>query len=155
MVIDQARIIEFQRITNPKGNLTPIEGAMDVPFDICRVFYLYDVPGGEVRGGHALKTTEQVLIAASGSFDVILMDGRDQRRFHLNRSYFGLYVPSMVWRELDNFSSGSGCLALASGHYVEEDYHRDYGQYLVAIGSSLAGAPSGALTTVGASSIAG
>ena len=137
MAIDEARIIGFRKISDPKGSLTPIEGALDIPFEIGRVFYLYDVPGGEVRGGHALQTTEQVLIAASGSFDVVLLDGRSQQRFHLNRSYYGLYVPRMVWRELENFSSGSVCLALASAHYDEADYYRDYGQYLVAVGSTL------------------
>jgi len=141
MGIEHARVIEFRKISNPQGNLTPIEGALDVPFEIGRIFYLYDVPGGEVRGGHALRVTEQVLIAASGSFDVVLQDGRSQRRFQLNRSYYGLYVPRMVWRELENFSSGSVCLALASTRYDEADYYRDYGTYLVAVGSGLAAAP--------------
>ncbi len=129
MGIERARIIEFRRISDPKGNLTPIEGAADVPFDIARVYYLYDVPGGEVRGGHAHRSLEQVIIAASGSFDVVLDDGLKRARFMLNRSYYGLYVPPMVWRELENFSSGSVSLVLASGHYDEADYIRDFHEF--------------------------
>ncbi|MGZ7068984.1 MAG: sugar 3,4-ketoisomerase, partial [Methanobacterium sp.] len=108
------------------GNLTFIEDNTHVPFEIKRVYYLYDVPGGESRGGHAHKNLEQFIIAANGSFDVILDDGYNRERFHLNRSYYGLYVPSMIWRELDNFSSGSVCLSLASELYDEDDYIRDY-----------------------------
>jgi hypothetical protein len=125
MGIELARLIEFRRIANPKGNLTPIEACADVPFEIRRVYYLYDVPGGEVRGGHAHRRIQQVIIAASGSFDVVLDDGIKRARFMLNRSYYGLYVPTMVWRELENFSSGSVCLVLASEHYEEGDYIRD------------------------------
>jgi hypothetical protein len=109
-----------------RGNLTFIEGNDHVPFDIKRVYYLYDVPGGEKRGGHAHKALQQFIIAASGSFDVVLDDGNDQKRFHLNRSYYGLYIPTMIWRELDNFSSGSVCIVLASEHYDEHDYIRNY-----------------------------
>jgi hypothetical protein len=133
MGLELARLIEFRRIANPKGNLTPIEGATDVPFDIKRVYYLYDVPGGEVRGGHAHRNIEQVIIAASGSFDVVLDDGVKRARYMLNRSYYGLYVPTMVWRELDNFSSGSVCLVLASEHYEEVDYIRDLHEFRGAI----------------------
>ena len=133
MGLELARLIEFRRIANPKGNLTPIEGATDVPFDIKRVYYLYDVPGGEVRGGHAHRNIEQVIIAASGSFDVVLDDGVKRARYMLNRSYYGLYVPTMVWRELDNFSSGSVCLVLASEHYEEVDYIRDLHEFREAI----------------------
>ena len=129
MGIEIARILEFRRIANPRGNLTPIEGSQDVPFDIKRVYYLYDVPGGEVRGGHAHRHIEQVIIAASGSFDVVLDDGIKRARFMLNRSYYGLYVPTMVWRELENFSSGSVCLVLASDHYEEADYIRDLHEF--------------------------
>jgi len=125
MGLEAARLIEFRRIANPSGNLTPIEASVDVPFDIKRVYYLYDVPGGEVRGGHAHRRIEQVIIAASGSFDVVLDDGIKRARFMLNRSYYGLYVPTMVWRELENFSSGSVSLVLASDHYDEADYIRD------------------------------
>jgi hypothetical protein len=125
MGVEAARLMEFRRIANPRGNLTPIESEQDVPFEIKRVYYLYDVPGGEVRGGHAHRHIEQVIIAASGSFDVVLDDGVKRARFMLNRSYYGLFVPTMVWRELENFSSGSVCLVLASDHYHEGDYIRD------------------------------
>jgi len=104
-----------------------------VPFEIKRVFYLYDVPGGADRGGHALKQCHQFLIAMSGSFDVILDDGEEKRRIHLNRSYYGLHIPPLIWREMDNFSSGSVCLALASGFYDAGDYYRDYQEYLKAL----------------------
>jgi len=105
------------KIVDPRGNLTFIEGNRHVPFDIKRVFYLYDVPGGADRGGHALKTCKQFLIAMSGSFDVILKDGSKESRIHLNRSYYGLYIAPMIWREMDNFSSGSVCLVVASENY--------------------------------------
>ena len=126
------RIIELPRVTDPRGNLTFVEGARHVPFDIRRVYYLYDVPGGAERGGHAHKTLRQLIIAMSGSFDVVTDDGRRRQRFHLNRSYYGLYLPSMTWRELDNFSSGSVCLVLASAPYDESDYYRDYAAFLQA-----------------------
>ena len=105
-----------------------------MPFDIQRVYYLYDVPGGAERGGHAHKALHQLIIAMSGSFDVVLNDGRAHKRVHLNRSYYGLYVCPMIWRELDNFSSGSVCMVLASNRYDEADYFRDYGDYLNAQG---------------------
>ena len=127
---DEARIINLPRIPDPRGNLTFIEGERHVPFTIRRVYYLYDVPGGETRGGHAHKRLEQFIIAASGSFDVLVDDGRQKKRFFLNRSYYGLYLPRMVWRELENFSSGSVCLVLASELFEESDYYRDYQQFL-------------------------
>lgn len=108
-----------------------------MPFDIKRVFYLYDVPGGADRGGHALKACHQLMIAMSGSFDVVLDDGRDKKRLHLNRSYCGLYVRPMIWREMDNFSSGSVCLVLASEVYDESDYYRHYTDYLNAVRGNL------------------
>ncbi|MRJ75562.1 WxcM-like domain-containing protein [Aeromicrobium sp. SMF47] len=127
------KIVELPRIQDPRGNLTFIEGSAHVPFDIARVYYLYDVPGGESRGGHAHKELEQLIIAASGSFDVVLDDGRDQSTFFLNRSYTGLYVPPMHWRELENFSSGSVCLVLASMPYSEADYYRGYEEFAAAV----------------------
>lgn len=130
MGIGDVRIIEFKRITDPKGNLTPIEGGHDVPFEIQRVFYLYDVPGGEARGGHAHRALHQVIIAASGSFDVVVEDGAGEARYFLNRSYYGLHVPPMVWAHLENFSSGSVGLVLASAHYDEGDYYRDHDEYV-------------------------
>lgn len=128
-------IRDLTKIHDPRGNLTFIEGGTDIPFDIQRVYYLYDVPGGSARGGHAHKNLQQLIVAMSGSFDVLLNDGKEQKRFHLNRSYYGLYVCPMIWRELDNFSSGSVCLVLASNRYDEEDYYRDYDDYLSAVGS--------------------
>jgi hypothetical protein len=136
MDLSHCRIIDLPKISDPRGNLTFIEGDRHIPFQVKRVFYLYDVPGGADRAGHALKTCQQFLIAMSGSFDVILYDGKDKQRIHLNRSYNGLYLPPMIWREMDNFSSGSVCLALASEPYGEDDYYRDYKKYLQAMGGS-------------------
>lgn len=132
-LLASCRLVDLPRITDPRGNLTFVEGGRHIPFDIRRVYYLYDVPGGAERGGHAHKELEQLIVAMSGSFDVILDDGREKKRFHLNRSYFGLYVCPMVWRELDNFSSGSVCMVLASNFYDEADYYRDFDQYLTAL----------------------
>jgi len=126
------RVLDLPRITDPRGNLTVIEGVAQVPFDIARVYYLYDVPGGESRGGHAHRDLQQLIVAAAGSFDVIVDDGTETARFHLNRSYYGLLVPRLTWRELGNFSSGSVCLVLASHRYEEDDYFRDYDDFLVA-----------------------
>lgn len=136
MPIDSCRIIELPKISDPRGNLTFVEGGRHVPFPIARVYYLYDVPGGAERGGHAHKALQQLIVAMSGSFDVILDDGSERRRFHLNRSYFGLYVCPMIWRELDNFSSGSVCMVLASNRYDEADYYRNYSEYVAAQSSS-------------------
>ena len=125
--------IELPRIYDARGNLTAIESGVHVPFAIGRIYYLYDVPGGASRGGHAHLKNVEFLIAAMGSFDVILDNGQDRKRIHLNRSYFGVLVPTKVWRELDNFSSGSVCLVLASEHYSEADYIRDYEEFAAAI----------------------
>ena len=133
MGIEACKIIELPRIQNAAGNLSFIEANRHIPFDIERVYYLYDVPGGAQRGGHAHKQLRQLLIAMSGSFDVLLDDGDTQKRFHLNRSYYGLYVDTMIWRELDNFSSGAVCLVLASTPYEESDYYRDYNDFLAAL----------------------
>jgi hypothetical protein len=128
--LDQCRVIELPKITDPRGNLTFIEGNSQIPFDIKRVYYLYDVPGGAERGGHAHKNLSQLIIAMSGSFDVILDDGENKKRVHLNRSYQGLFVCPMIWRELDNFSSGSVCLVLASNLYSEDDYFREKHEFM-------------------------
>src|SRR5208282_2219700 len=128
--IADCKLIDLPRISDPRGNLTFVEGGRHVPFDIKRVYYLYDVPGGAERGGHAHKDLHQLIIAMSGSFDVVLDDGAEKKRFHLNRSYYGLYVCPMIWRDIDNFSSGSVCLALASSLYEEGDYYRDYEQFV-------------------------
>lgn len=132
--LNKCHIVDLPKIHDPRGNLTFIEGGIHIPFDIQRVYYLYDVPGGSERGGHAHKALHQLIIAMSGSFDVVLDDGSEKRRFHLNRSYNGLYVCPMMWRELDNFSSGSVCMVLASNKYDEGDYYRNYGEYLAAMG---------------------
>jgi len=134
MSIDDCRIIELPKISDPRGNLTFIQGDDHVPFDIKRVYYLYDVPGGSERGSHAHKELEQFFVAMSGSFDVILEDGiNEPKRFHLNRSYYGLYVGPMTWRTLDNFSSGSVCMVISSRVYEEADYIRDYDRFLKAV----------------------
>ncbi|MGO9560716.1 MAG: sugar 3,4-ketoisomerase [Acidimicrobiales bacterium] len=134
--IEDAYLVELPRITDPAGNLTFVEEKRHVPFEIRRVFYTYDVPGGESRAGHASKKNEELIVAASGSFDVILDDCQRHQRFSLNRSYFGVYVPNMIWRELVNFSSGSVCLVLASELFDEGDYYRSYDEYRMAVAAS-------------------
>lgn len=130
MHLDECKLIDFPIIHDERGNLTFVEGEVHVPFEMKRVYYLYDVPGGAERGGHAHRELQQVIIAMSGSFDVVLNDGEEEKRVHLNRSYRGLYIPTMIWRELDNFSSGSVCMVLASNRFTEDDYLRDYQEYL-------------------------
>ena len=130
MSLALCRIVDLPKIADPRGNLTFIEGQRHVPFDIARVYYLYDVPGGAERGAHGHRRLQQLVVAMSGSFDIVLDDGRDKRTFHMNRSYFGLYVCPMIWRELDNFSSGSVCMVLASNVYDEADYYRDYDEFV-------------------------
>jgi hypothetical protein len=129
MNIVNCRKIDLPKILDSRGNLTFIEGDVHIPFQIKRIFYLYDVPGGETRAGHALKTCQQFVIAASGSFDVIVDDGINRTRYNLNRSFYGLYIPALMWRELDNFSSGSVCLVLASETYSEQGYYRTYEEF--------------------------
>lgn len=133
MGLDQCKLIELPKIADPRGNLSFIEGGRHVPFDIKRVYYLYDVPGGETRAGHALRNSEKFIIAASGSFDVVLDDGSDRKTIGLNRSWRGIYIPRMVWRELVNFSSAGVCLVLASNYYDESEYIRDYQEFLGAV----------------------
>lgn len=129
MSIHDCKLISLPKIADPRGNLTFIEGGSHIPFDIQRVYYLYDVPGGAERGGHAHKALQQLIIAISGSFDIKLDDGAEQKTVQLNRSYVGLLVPTMVWREIDNFSSGAVCLVMASEKYDEADYYRDYDEF--------------------------
>jgi len=136
MSIKDCKIIDLPKITDPRGNLSVIEGNVHVPFDIKRVYYLYDVPGGSERGGHAHLELQQLIVAISGSFDVILKDGFETEKYHMNRSYYGLYVSNMIWRELNNFSSGSVCLVFASTAYDESDYIRDYRQFLLKVGEN-------------------
>src|SRR5258707_5774573 len=130
MALEDCRIIELPRITDPRGNLTFIEAGNQLPFEIKRVYYLYDVPGGATRAGHRHKRLEQLMIAMSGSFDVLLDDGSAKKKYHLNRPYYGLYLPPMIWREIDNFSSGSVCMVLASDLFAESDYYRDLQEFL-------------------------
>ena len=130
--LEQVQLVNLPKVTDPRGNLTFVEGQRHIPFDIKRAYYLYDVPGGEVRGGHAHRHLEQFIIAASGSFEVVLDDGLHRKSYFLNRSYTGLFIPRMIWRELVNFSSGSVCLVLASEYYSEDDYYRDYREFLAA-----------------------
>jgi len=124
--IDKPIIIDFPKIAEVRGNLSFIEGGRHIPFQIKRIYYLYDVPSGATRGGHAHKTLNEIMIALSGSFDVVLDDGKEKKKFFLNRPHYGLYIPSGLWREIENFSSNSVALALASNIYLEEDYIRDY-----------------------------
>ena len=130
MSIDLCKVMDLPIHKDPRGNLTAIEGGIHIPFEIQRVYYLYDVPGGSERGGHAHKGLHQLIIAMSGSFDVVLDDGKDKRRVHLNRSYQGLYVCPMIWRNIDNFSSGSVLMVLASNKYTEDDYYREYSDFM-------------------------
>jgi hypothetical protein len=133
MGVKDCRLIELPKITDARGNLTFIESDRHVPFAMQRVYYLYDVPGGAERGGHAHKQLQQLIIALSGSFDVVLDDGHERVVHHLNRSYLGLFVDRMIWRELNNFSSGSICLVLASTLFEEADYYREYDEFLEAL----------------------
>ena len=133
MSIEDCRIIELPRINDPRGNLTFVESGRHIPFEVKRIFYLYDVPGGATRAGHALKTCQQFIIASSGSFDVIVDDGKGKKRFQLNRSYYGLYITPLIWREIENFSSNSICTVFASEFYAEDDYYRDYPQFSEAV----------------------
>lgn len=122
----EPEIIELIKISDPRGNLSVVEEMKDIPFKIERTYWIYDVPGGEFRGGHAYRENEEFIIALSGSFDVILDNGKEKKVFHLNRSYYGLYVPKGIWREMDNFSTNSLALVLASTQFGENDYIRDY-----------------------------
>ncbi|NBK99033.1 MAG: WxcM-like domain-containing protein [Erysipelotrichia bacterium] len=130
MTVFDCSIIELPKFEDPAGNLTPVYGQINIPFDVKRVFYSYDIPAGEARGAHAHKKCHQLLIAASGSYEVVLDDGRNKRTVLLNRPYYGLYVPPGIWAMEQGFSSGSICLVLASHPYEEEDYIREYPDYL-------------------------
>ncbi|SEF98896.1 sugar 3,4-ketoisomerase [Parabacteroides chinchillae] len=131
MTVFDCSIIQLPRIENEKGNITPIAGRKNIPFEIERVFYTYDIPGGEARGAHAHKECHQLLVAASGSFEVVLDDGINKRTVLLNRPFYGLHIPPGIWAAEQGFSSGSICLVLASHKYEEEDYIRDYPKFLI------------------------
>jgi dTDP-4-dehydrorhamnose 3,5-epimerase-like enzyme len=129
-MIDKCKIIDLPRIYDPRGNLTFVESERHIPFEIRRVYYLYDVPGGSRRGGHAHRSLHQFIVAMSGSYDIHLDDGKSKKTIHMNRSYYGLYVCPMIWREIDNFSSGAVCMVLASEYFDHTDYYRDYKQFI-------------------------
>lgn len=128
-------MINIPIVHDQRGNLSVVEGGEQIPFDIKRLYYLYDVPGGASRGGHAHRKLEQLVIAASGSFDVILDDGKTRTKYTLNRSYHGLFIPTMTWRTIENFSSGAVCMVLASEHYDASDYIYEYDDFLKEAGS--------------------
>lgn len=128
--MDKARLIKLPKISDPRGNLSVIEELKEIPFKIERTYWIYDVPGGESRGGHAYKENQEFIVALSGSFDVVLDDGIEKKTFSLNRSYNGLYVPKGIWREMTNFSTNSLALVLSSTKYDANDYIRDYGEFL-------------------------
>lgn len=127
--IHNCNVVEMEKNHNPAGNITVYQNGASQPFDVKRVYYLYDVPGGSERGGHAHKKLHQLILAASGSFDVILDDGRNKKIIQLNRPYFGILIVPGIWREIVNFSSGAICLVLASEKYSEDDYIRDYSEF--------------------------
>ena len=130
MTIQEARIIDLPKILDARGNLSFAENFKQIPFEIKRTYWLYDMPGGECRGGHAYRTNAEFIIAMSGSFDVVLDDGKERKVFSLNRSYYGLYVPAGLWREMENFSTNAFALEFGSTHYDEADYIRDYDEFL-------------------------
>lgn len=127
--VDDCQLLELRRIPRLEGTITPLEEGADVPFEIARVYYLYDIPAGVARAGHAHRELEQVFVCLMGSFTVTLKDGSRVRRLDLNRGHVGLYVPGLIWRELDNFAAGSICVVFASRHYEEDDYIRDFHEF--------------------------
>ncbi len=126
---DQVQVISLPKMLDDRGNLSFFENKRQIPFEIKRVYWIYDVPGGEIRGGHAYKTLQEMIVALSGSFDVILNDGKEERKFSLNRSYYGLYIPKMIWRQLENFSTNSLALIAADQPYSEDEYIRDFDDF--------------------------
>ena len=130
MTVEDVKIIELPKILDARGNLSFAEQNNQIPFEIKRTYWIYDVPGGESRGGHAFRKNEEVIIALSGAFDVVVDDGERQKRFNLNRSYYGLYIPKGLWRTMENFSTNAFALEFASMHYDEGDYIYDYDQFL-------------------------
>jgi dTDP-4-dehydrorhamnose 3,5-epimerase-like enzyme len=127
--MQKVKLINLPKIEDPRGNLTFVEENNHIPFDIKRVYWVYDVPGGEVRGGHAFKKNKEFVIALSGSFDVIIKDGKTRKKFSLNRSYYGLYIPNMLWRSLENFSTNALAITLSSSVFDASDYIRDFNKF--------------------------
>ena len=129
MTSNKPHIIDLPKVTDPRGNLSFIQNSDQIPFDIQRTYWIYDVPGGMFRNGHAFRTQHEFIVALSGSFDVVLHDGVEEKRIHLSRSYYGLYVPPMTWRSIDNFSTNSVEMVLSSTLYDENDYIRDFEEF--------------------------
>lgn len=129
MTSNKPHIIDLPKVTDPRGNLSFIQNSDQIPFDIQRTYWIYDVPGGMFRNGHAFRTQHEFIVALSGSFDVVLHDGVEEKRIHLSRSYYGLYVPPMTWRSIDNFSTNSVAMVLSSTLYDEKDYIRDFEEF--------------------------
>ena len=130
MTVEDVKIVELPRFLDARGNLSFVEQNNHIPFEIKRTYWIYDVPGGESRGGHAYKKNQEFIVALSGAFDVIVDDGSNQKKFTLNRSYYGLYIPAGLWREMENFSTNSFALEFGSEHYSKEDYIRKYDEFL-------------------------
>lgn len=135
MHIQIPQIIQLPKFLDPRGNLTFLEGIQHIPFEFQRVYWIYDVPGGEVRGGHAFKTQQEFIIALSGSFDVVLNNGSSEQVFHMNRSYYGLYIPQMQWRTLQNFSTNSVAMVVTNQVYSEYEYIRDFAAFKATLNS--------------------
>ena len=135
MKSNKPHIIELPKVTDPRGNLSFIQNYDQIPFDIQRTYWIYDVPGGMYRDGHAFRSQHEFIVALSGSFDVVLHDGIEEKRIHLSRSYYGLYVPPMTWRSIDNFSTNSVAMVLSSTLYSEDDYIRDFDEFKNAVGN--------------------
>jgi len=129
MTLDQVKLVSLPKILDERGNLSFFENNNQIPFSIARTYWIYDVPGGEIRGGHAYYNLQEVIVALSGSFDVILNDGKEEKKFFLNRSYLGLYVPRMIWRHMENFSTNSLALIVADKEYNEKDYLRNFEEF--------------------------
>jgi hypothetical protein len=130
MDFKKPKIINLPKIEDPRGNLSFIEEEKHIPFKIERVYWVYDVPGGQTRGGHAFREQQELIVALSGSFDVVINDGKEKQTFHLNRSYYGLYIPACFWRQLEDFSTNSLAMVLSSTAFSEQDYIRDYDEFL-------------------------
>lgn len=130
MTVEDCKLVELPRFLDSRGNLSFVEQNNHIPFEIKRTYWIYDVPGGEERGGHAFKENQEFIVALSGAFDVVVDDGQTKKTFNLNRSYYGLYVPAGLWREMNNFSTNSLALEFGSKHYDKEDYIRDYDTFV-------------------------